>query len=79
MTNKDVVLRRRIAELECEISSLSGSLSEASNTRQDELTRELRSIALKLRKNQLRRERDQVMRDCGLRAGRDSMGRRIWE
>ena len=30
-------------------------------------------------KNFNRRERDQVMRDCGLVAGRDSMGRRIWE
>lgn len=35
--------------------------------------------ARKARVNQRRREMDQMRRDCGLTAGRDSTGRRIWE
>jgi hypothetical protein len=31
------------------------------------------------RANAARRERDQIRRDCGLVAGRDSTGKRVWE
>jgi hypothetical protein len=31
------------------------------------------------RRNTARREREQVMRDCGLTRGKDSLGRTIWE
>jgi hypothetical protein len=35
--------------------------------------------AKRAKRNKARRERNQLMRDCGLTRGRDSLGRVIWE